>query len=244
MAQKERYQNPAQGDTVRLRLFVFNSNNKADPTEIRSVSIYFLDPSSISDYNPCGRCLLTTITDIQQDCLGSFYVDVYIDPDIFSIGNFVDVWDISFDSEQETEVVNRFEVYSSLWYSSPIPVVYDFTFYFRPNKIRKGEKKFIQIEIEPLVPTATDLQRYYENLAIVSCLKISIEKTCNSCGGAFSDLDIVVDEEKVDFREKKFGYYQIDSTDWDCGIYYVWFTLEMGGNTFISSKEALQIIGS
>ncbi len=238
---KERFQNPVIGDVVRLRLFIYNSNNLADPFNLREVDIYVLDPHATSETNPDGRCFLLTIdsSSIVRECQGNYYVDVTLDRNIFTIGKFLDVWKITLlDGEEESCIENCFQVYSQLWYTTPIPVVYDFDFNFQPNRIRKGSRKYIQIEITPNVPTATDLKRYYENLAIVSNLKISMERTC--CANSF-DENLILDEVCVDFREKRFGFYFLDTTDLECGIYDLWFSLCLGGNTYISPREQLEI---
>lgn len=47
---KERYQNPVVGDTIRLRLFFYNSNNFADVNTIDQVAIYKVaDGASMND---------------------------------------------------------------------------------------------------------------------------------------------------------------------------------------------------
>lgn len=236
---KERYQNPVGGDTVILRQFIYNSNNKADPHHITKVEIYVLDKTNITDDNPDGRCLLRTFESVERDCLGEYHVELYLDPEIYPIGRYLDVWTLGLNSTSETSIENCFQVYSSLWYTTPIPIVYDFSFHFQPNKLRKGSKQYLMVEITPNVPRATDLQRYYENLAIVSDLRISMEKACDSC--SFSDLNLIIDNEMVNFREKRFGFYFLDTENMDCGLYNLWFNLCIGSNTYISPKEQLQI---
>ena len=112
---------------------------------------------------------------------------------------------------------------------------------FRPQKLRKGSKRYLIIEINPNVPKGTDLQRYYENLAIVSDLKVSIEQKCGTCVPQEQDLRMVVDRASVDYREKKFGYFMLDTNEMEVGIYDVWFEMEMGENTYISDRFQLQI---
>jgi hypothetical protein len=95
----------------------------------------------------------------------------------------------------------------------------------------------------PNVPTAGDLRAYYENIAIVSDLSISIEQNCGECIPAEQDLRLIVDNESVDYREKRHGYYKLDTEalEMGCGIYDVWFTLEFGGNKYISDRMHIQI---
>ena len=54
----ERYQNPSVGDSIKLRLFTYNSNNLADLLSISKVDIYYLDRELVSDTNPDGRRLV------------------------------------------------------------------------------------------------------------------------------------------------------------------------------------------
>jgi hypothetical protein len=244
MASKERYQNPAIGDSINLRLFSYNSNNLADFSSISKVDIYFLDRTNISDTNPDGRRLVESYTGsaVTTEDTGTYLLSVNAQEALYTIGKYLDVWTVNVSDSQPSETITQlFEVYPSLWYTTPIPVVYDFNFHFQPNKFRKGSKQFLIIEIVPNVPTAGDLRKYYENLAIVSDLKISIAQNCGDCVPAEADLRLIVDEESVDYREKRYGYYQIDTSDMDCGIYDVWFRLDFGGNTYISDTNHFQV---
>ena len=85
------------------------------------------------------------------------------------------------------------------------------------------------------------MARYYENLAIVSPLKISITQVCGDCLPAEEDLRAIAEEQNVEFREKGRGYYFLDTEDWTEGLYDVLFTMEFVANTYISSKQQLQI---
>lgn len=244
MALKERYQNPTVGDTVRLRLFFYNNNSFSDVSSIESIALYKLNPgASINDVNARTLVKNVPVNQIVNDGTGKYYVDVLVEEIVFTIGNYVDVWTVNFVDNDEglSQIVNPFTIYPSVWYTTPIPVVYDFNFVFRPAKIRKGSKRYIIIELTPNVPKGTDLQRYYENLAIVGDLKVSIEQRCGECLPPEEDLRLIVDRAPVDYREKKFGYYQIDTVDYDVGIYDIWFELEMGENTYISDRMQLQI---
>lgn len=241
---KERYQNPTVNETVRLRLFFYNSNNFSDVSSIEKIELYKVaDGASIN--NSSARTYVKTIpgSAVVHDGQGKYYVDVFLEDGVFLIGNYVDVWTVNFvnDNEGLSEVVNPFQIYPNLWYSTPIPVVYDFNFQFRPSRLRKGSKRYLIVEINPNVPKGTDLQRYYENLAIVSDLKVSIEQRCGNCLPAEQDLRLIVDRASVDYREKKFGYYMLDTTDLEIGIYDIWFEMEMGENIYISDKFQLQI---
>jgi hypothetical protein len=244
MAVKERSQNPVVGDDVKLRLFAYNSNNRADFNQVEKVEIFFLDPAEKSATNPDGRTIVETIdgADVTAVETGQYMVTVNLDNAQYVIGNYIDVWHITVElGESGATVENLWQVYPDLWFTSPSVLVYDFNFAFRPNKIRKGSKRFIVIDIIPNVPKASDMARYYENLAIVSPLKISIEQECGNCVPAEEDLRLIVDQADVELRDKSLGYYFLDTTDLNEGVYNVWFEMVFGESTFISDKLQLQI---
>jgi hypothetical protein len=241
---KERMQNPAVGDNINLRLFTYNSNNLADLSSISKVDIYYLDQTFVSADNPDGRRLVHEFdgSAVTAEDTGTYLLQVSLDENLYVIGRYIDVWTVNVSDDQPSEHIEQvFDVYPKLWYSTPTPIVYDFNFHFQPNKLRKGSKQYLIIEIVPNVPTAGDLRKYYENLAIVSDLKISIEQACGDCVPAEDDLRLVVDAESVDYREKRYGFYKLDTTDMDCGVYHIWFQLDFGGNTYLSDKLHLQI---
>ena len=242
-ATKERYQNPAVGDNINLRLLTYNSNNLSDLHSIDSIEIYYLDSSIVTAENPDGMRLIDTFdgTAVTQVDTGTYLLNLPTDVK-YLIGTYYDLWTVTAEDGQPSHSIRqKFEIYPNLWYSTPIPVVYDFDFRFKPNKLRKGSKQFVIIEIMPNVPTAGDLRAYYENLAIVSDLKISMQLNCGDCVKTETDLQLVIDEENVDYREKRYGYYKIDTEDMICGIYDIWFKLEFGGNVYISDRYNFQI---
>ena len=246
MATKERYQNPAVGDLVNLRLFAYNSNNLADFNSIEKVDVYFLDPTFKTVENPDGRRLVQTFDGslVTADDTGTYSLQINAETDVYTIGYYIDVWTVRAVSDQPaSHITNKFQIYPNLWYTTPIPIVYDFSFRFLPNKLRAGSRQYIIVEIIPNVATAGDLRQYYENLAIVSDLAITIEQSCGDCLPAESDLRRIVDEEPVNYREKRHGYYQLDTEalEMGCGIYDIWFTLELGDNKYISDRFHFQI---
>jgi hypothetical protein len=245
MAEKERFQNPVIGDTVNLRLVTYNSNNLADVEEIEKIEIFHINPDDVSADNPDGRRLVAEFTgdDVTVEDTGLHLLQVDIEDPCYTIGMYKDVWTINARPSLPKQTVSQcFEIYPDLWYATPIPVVYDFSFHFQPNKFRKGSKQFIIAEIIPNVPTGSDLCRYYENLAIVSDLRISIEmKNCGGCEPAERDLRLIEDNTLMQFREKRHGFFQLDTEDLACGIYDVWFQLDFGGNRFKSDRMQLQI---
>lgn len=245
MPTKERMQNPTCNDTIRLRLFSYNSNNRADLQSVNRVDIYTLDPNEVTSINPDGRRLVETFesSSIVSEGTGAYYLDVGASSPLYTIGDYIDVWKVTFKSTgcEQADISNTFRIYPDLWFTSPIPPVYDFSFGFRPNRIVKGTKRYLIVQITPNVPRGADLQPYYENLAIVSDLRISIEKACGDCVPQEKDLRLVVDRQLVDYREKMYAYYFIDTNDYDAGIYNVWFELDYAENTFVSEKNQIQI---
>jgi hypothetical protein len=241
---KARYQNPVVGDTIRLRLMVYSSNMLDNVQSVEEIKIYLLDPDSKTPENPDGRVLVQTIdgADVVNEDTGKYYYDLAAIRPTYIIGNYIDVWSVTL--EDETDPVtyeNPFAIYPRLWYASPVPIIHDFSFQFTPNRITKGSIKPLIIQIIPQTPTATELQRYYTNVAIYSDLKISIAKKCDPCQPCELDLRTIIDEETVEDREKCQGFYTLDTTEMDCGLYDVWFKLDFGGNVYVSDKNQLII---
>ena len=136
---------------------------------------------------------------------------------------------------------NQWQVYPDLFYTSPNPICYDFNFVFRPNKIRQGSIRYLIIDIMPNVPSATDLARYYENLAIAAPLSISIKQICGDCMPCEEDLRVIADNVPVDLRDKTTGYYLLDTTNMKTGMYDVSFKMMFGACIYISDAQQLQI---
>ena len=241
---KQRYQNPIVGDTIRLRLMVYSSNTLDNVKSVEKIEIYLLDPNEKTAENPEGRVLVQTVDgeDVVNEDTGKYYYDLAATKPTYIIGNYVDVWTVTL--EDETEAItydNPFALYPKLWYASPVPIVHDFNFRFTPNRITKGSIKPLIIQIIPQTPTATELQRYYTNVAIYSDLKISIAKKCDPCQPSELDLRTIVDEELIEDREKCQAFYSLDTTEMDCGLYDVWFKLEFGSNVYVSDKNQLLV---
>lgn len=245
---KERNQNLVIGDEIKLRLFTYNSNHRQNVLNVEKVEIYYLDESSKTEENPEGRILIKTIegsnVELVEDNFGGHYsVDLSLEDQVFVIGKYIDVWNVVFNTNQSGTVTNEFRVIPDLWFASDLPIIYDFSFGFRPNRIRYGERKWINIDIIPNVPNASELKRYYVNLAISSPLKIYIEKTCGDCVPKEKDLRMIVDGELVQHRRGAEGSFFLDteSLEMECGIYNVWFEMEFGENKYISDNSQLQI---
>lgn len=238
----ERYQNPACGDTIKLRLFTYNSNNRSDVTSIQKIDIYKYN------VNSTGNVELTFIktidgSEVTREETGQYVVDVTAEYPLFTIGGYQDVWSVTFEEGDcaSAEIKNNFEIYSDLWFATPVPPIYDFNFDFRPNKIRKGSKRYFLIQITPNVPKGAELLAYYQNLAIVSDIRVSIEMSCGDCVPRESDLRLLVDRELVNYREKCYAYYFINTDDYDEGIYNIWFELAFGENVYVSEKNSFQV---
>ena len=246
---KERNQNIVVGDDLSLRLFTYNSNSRQNVYNIEKIEIYYLDKNEITDQNPDGRRLVQTIEnseiyEVTSDPFGGqYFTEINIEDQVYTIGNYIDVWHVEFDQNQSGTVSNEFSVMPNLWFASDLPIIYDFSFGFRPNRIRYGERKWINVEIIPNVPTMSELKRYYMNLAVSSSLKIWIEKSCGDCLPQEKDLRIIVEGDLIEHRRGVEGSYFINTEDlnMDCGIYNVWFEMEFGENKYLSDNLQLQV---
>jgi hypothetical protein len=247
MAVKERNQNPLVGDTVRLKFFIFNGSDFTDPHEIQKVDIYKLYATDATTENPLGRVLLTTVeaVDIVKDGVGKYYIDLELAVPLFTQGNWQDEWHVEFEEDSPVcQSPMAFRILPTVWFTDSMPIVHDFSFEFRPNRIVLGSKKYLQVTVRPDVPRGTDKERYYENMAVAGELYISIEQKCGECLPEELDLRLLVDQEQITERDGCTGYYLLDTTedsDFDCGIYNVWFEAHLGPNVFISDKQPFQI---
>lgn len=241
----ERYQKPKVEDDLILRQMFWNANLPADVYSIPKVEIYIHDEDDPNDLSK--RRLVQTISEreIIHDDTGAYHVELNLTDDLYIVGKYSDVWSVLFEpSENESdiaEVTNYFEIVRNVWFTSPVPLIYDFSFSFRPNQLAQGSKQYIIVQVSPNVPTATELNEYYCNIASVSPIYISIAQRCGDCVPEEEDLRLVVDRELVQMREHLYGYYKWDTTDVPCGIYDVWFELESGDNLYISPKNQIQI---
>lgn len=243
---KERFQNPNVGDTVRLRLLVMNNHTMKDVDSIEKVEIWRLDPDDPSD---CEKRELVTEIDgasVQKQSEGNYYVDLLLEDPVYIVGRYIDIWYINFEayeSELGETAPNEqyFEVVRDLWMTSSAPMVFDFSFRFQPNKIVQGSKQYLIVQVRPNVPKASTYEEYYQNLAVTSPIRISIQQRCGECLPPEEDLRLIVDEELVEWREKNLAYYFLDTTEMDPGIYDVWFQMDFAESSFISPKGQLQI---
>jgi hypothetical protein len=242
---KERYQNPSCGDEITLRLFTYQSNNRSNVQSITEIKIYVIDDTLRTSENPEGLRLIETIdgSNVVEEETGQYSITFTANTDLYIIGNYYDAWTVVFATDDcaSSDIYNKFKLYSHLWFTSPVPLIYDFNFNFRPNRLRKGSKRYVMVQITPNVPRGADITPYYENLAIVSDLKVSMSLSCGECVPAEEDLRLVVDRHLVEYREKGYGYWYFDTSLYEEGIYDVWFELALGENIYLSEKNALQI---
>lgn len=239
---KERYQNPALGDDIKLRLISFNSNLLTDLESVDKVDIYYYDPLNCELDCADKRTLVESFTSgVVREDTGKYYLTVSLTAPKYTIGKYADVWTVTTKTGEETvgSIVQSFQVFPNLWYFSTMPPVYSFDFYFQPNRIRQGSNKWLIIKIVPNVPRATDLEKYYTNLAISSTLKIYMQKACGEC--PTDEDDLIIDGDLVEQREKVFGYYKLDTSEMSCGIFDIWFTLEFAEVVEVSPKMQLQV---
>lgn len=239
---KVRYQNPTVGDEIILRMYSYNSNNLRSVDSIEKIEVYFLDPQEVSQENPDGRRLIETIdgADVESASDGIQQITIAANSPSYVIGNYIDIWYVTIGS-QEGAIPNQFTIYPDLWFTSTTPIVYDYAFSFRPNRLKKGSKRYISIEILPNVPDHNELVQYYTNLAITAPIKISIEQMCGPCTPSEADLRLIANEEDVEIREKCLAYYFLDTSDMEIGVYEIWFTMELGDCVYISDRQPLEI---
>ena len=261
---KERDQNPVENDIIRLRLYTFNSNLPVDIYQFNTVETYLLDKNSITEENRDGRILIESLNVqwIVHEGTGSYFIDIPHEPLsttgdpvplVYSIGNYIDVWSFTPDPSRDAQTIeNHFKIWPSLWYSSPTPIIYDWTFFFRPNRIRKGSRQNILVEAHSNAPRATEMEAYYVNLASAMAnlnsnngndtFTVTMEQKCGYCLPAERDLRIVLEDAPIMYRGNDgYGYFFLDTTDMEPGVYSLTFTLNMGGNTFVSPEENFQI---
>jgi hypothetical protein len=243
---KERNQNPVVGDELNLRLFTYNSNHRQSVLGVSKVEIFFLDPSCKTEDNPDGRRLVETVDgeDVEEvdDQLGGHYrISVTLAAPEYVIGDYLDVWHVEFNTEQFGNVTNSFMVLSDLWWADSMPVVYDFSFGLRPNRVRQGERRWVTVDVVPNVPNSGDMKRYYTNLAMASPVKVYMEQLCGECVPKEKDLRVVLDGVSVDHRRGPEGYFFLDASELACGIYNVRFELEFGESKYISDDLQMQI---
>ena len=245
MAIKERGQNPVVGDQLNLRLFSWNSNNKTNVYSFQAINIYFYDPNERTLNNPEGKRLVQTFTasDVQQTDVGEYYIQAILQYGQYVIGHYSDVWIVQVEKDDPVPITweNHFQIYPNLWFMATEPLAYDFSFYFRPNRLRLGAIQYLVVNIKPNVPHASDLHRYYMDLAINSPLSIYMIQTCGECLPEDEDERTVINGDPIIYRDKCEGRYLLNTTELYEGIYDVWFEMSFGDSVFVSDRQQLQL---
>jgi hypothetical protein len=244
MATKQRGQSLRIGDTAQLKMFVFNGSLPTNVQSVEKVEIYRLYATEVTDTNPFGKLLVETIPQpsIVNNAEGEYYIDVLLESPKYTIDRYSDEWYLVFDTTLPAAISEQiFEIQPNAWFTDSRPIIHDFGFEFTPNKVVSGSKRYLEIEVTPNVPRNSEKLNYYKNLVSAGELYISIEAACVPCLPEEEDLRLVVDRELVTERDYCHGHYFLDTTELDCGIYYVWFELNLGPNVFISDKQPLQI---
>jgi len=241
---KDRNMNPVVGDDLTLKLHVYNGNAPADVQEVGKVEIWTVDKTMKSASNPEGLRLVEEIAagDVTHVSTGVYSVQVALEESKYVIGKYADVWYVTMrENGRETRREQYFQVFPDLWYTSPMPIVYDFSFNFQPNRMALGNRKPIMIQIEPNVPKATDLAKYYENLIIGADILVSMRKHCGECVPQEEDLRLVLDEVPIEYKDKNRAFLTIDTDEIGCGTFDVWFKMSFGGFAYVSDPMVFQV---
>jgi hypothetical protein len=243
---KERSENLRPNDNVVLRRFIFNGGIPADPFQVNRVKIYQLFVVDPTVDNPYGKSLIQTIgtTDIVKDSVGQYSIQLSLMSPLYTTGKYTDEWEILFEVDLPVAIqTDYFQIYTNAWFTDTKPLVYDFNFDFNPDRIQQGSKKYLQVQLTPNIPRGTDKQRYYENLVYAGNLYLNIEQACGPCVPEEQDLRLIVNREPMIFKDFLTGYYFLDTSSLNCGIYNIWFEFDLGENVYISDKQPLQIVG-
>jgi hypothetical protein len=257
---KYRYQSIVFGNTVYLDLYNYNNNQPMNLFDIQQVEVYFLDPTSVSPHNPDGRIIKTIVSPsgIENVEEGHYRVQVQLDPDLYEIGSYVDLWKIKHNSYEDQYSLreNQFKVQPELVATTDRPFAYDVAFSFSPKKMTKGSKQYLKIGFKPVVHIDIGneniinkmMDQFYYNLKASGGLYVKIE-LMEGCGynSEFPLANIKTDPEwdLVEVRGDNEAYYMLDSSedqdDYDLGIYQVQFKCLVQGQTILSRKFYLQI---
>lgn len=259
MATLFRYQNPVLGDTLNLDFYAFNNNRPVDVQEFDRVDIYFLDPAEITTDNTDGRIIKASVSasNIQQVETGHYRLPVLLTDTLYQVGNYVDIWYAKYNSDDPDfyPVENQFKVFTSLRETHGEPFVYDVDFKFSPKKVVKGTKRYLTISFRPVVHTDIGdrfveeeiLDRFYYSLRSTGNVYIRLE-LFEGCGYSTNPyMNIKTDPEwtPIEIRGDNEAYYLLDVTedqdDFDIGVYWAQFKVEIQGQTIISPKFYLQI---
>jgi len=253
---KDREQNPIIGDTIRLRLFSYSSNTRAEVYEVECVRIYFLDQDQRSEDNPDGRILMDTIpgTDVDNPSTGEYLVSLVTSETSYRVGSYIDRWEVKFEPQDARSgiIENNFTIYRDLWYTSSKPIIYDMGFTFAPYKMVQGTKKHLRVDVDVYAPDNSTIDNYYYYLNTLADIQIKIVQ--DDGDGYDPDVpanNIILNWTSVQWREGTSGYYLLDTSvdprpsragePLGTGIYLVQFKAGLGENVYLSQNFRLQI---
>jgi len=216
----------------------------AGTTVLDGITTWAVGDLAIFDGTVWTKTLAADVVSVVHEAEGEYSITITLTDTKYVIGDYRDEWELEIEELQSvSHIENKWRILPDLWYIGPEPFVYDFSFGFRPNRFRTGAKQYITIDVRPNVPTASDMERYYTALGIASTMKISIEMACGDCLPAEQDLRLIVDRDELPIRKMCQGYYFLDTEalELDCGIYNVWFEMDIGESTYISEKYQIEI---
>jgi hypothetical protein len=216
----------------------------AGTTTLDGITTWAVGDQAVFDGTVWMKILTAEVIEVVHEAEGEYSVTIPLTNTKYVIGSYRDQWGLEIEELQpESNIENKWRILPDLWYIGPEPFIYDFSFGFRPNRFRVCSKQYITIDVRPNVPTATDMERYYTALGIASTMKISIEMACGDCLPAERDLRLIVDRDELPIRKMCEGYYFLDTEalELNCGIYNVWFEMDIGESRYISEKYQLEI---
>ena len=248
---KRRYQAVHLGDTLLLEFYSYNGNRLSDVLDIEKVEVYHLNQFARTQRNPDGRELIVTVlgADVDHYSAGHYGASVFVDPNTYPVGDFVDVWYVKYTSADSDyrQATNTFKTTTDLRETSGSPFARECDFSFSPKKIQLGSKKLVQVNFALRPPAdATDLEKFYFTSSQVDRLYVRtiVHEGANYVVG--SD-NVVTDPEwaPIEVRGDGVGYFEVDATEsgnYGIGIHAVQFKALVEGEVLVSPKFWLQVI--
>lgn len=253
---RERRENPVIGDTINLRVFTYSSNSRADIYQMDSVNIYYLDKEQATEANPEGRVHITSIpaNQIFHPSQGEYQVVLKTNPVDYRVGTYIDRWEGLFeiDDSRPGVIENYFNIYRDLWYTSPIPLVYEIGFVYSPTKILSGSKKYIRTDIEIYTRDKSIVEQYYYYLRGLQSIQFRLTLDEGpDYDPVVSENNIIQDWAPMSFAEDRTAYFLLDTSidprpsrsgrPLPLGIYLIQFKAALGETVHLSPKFRLQI---
>lgn len=253
---RDRFQSPIVGDTVRLKTFVYSSNERSNVSSIDSVEIYYLDETQKTPSNPRGKILIETLapSKITNVSAGTYQLEIQTNPVDYRVGDYIDQWNIQFESGDLRQgiVENEFHIYRDLWITSDKPLIYDIGFNYSPHRIIQGSSKYIRVDLEPFVPNATTMEKYYYYINSIANISMSISQDEGEGYDRYNPSNNVLFMwRQVHHIEGTSGFFfldtridprpQLNGKPMPNGIYLVQFRTILGESTYLSPQFRLQI---